>query len=274
MTGWIKIHRELFDKPIWVLSSSEQKAVLITLLSMANYKEKRWEWNGQQYDCVPGQFITSLEKIAEKSGKDVSIQNVRTAIKRFEKYGFLTNESTKAGRLITIVNWGIYQVNDEEPNKDVDKDLTKSQQRPNKDLTTTKEYKELKEGNKEKEKDNTVLENTVRSTDVPQVIDAWNSLPGLSRIKKIVSGTQRYSWLKARIRDYGLDEVLRAVENVRNSPFLLGQSEKGWVITFDWFVRPNNFPKVLDGNYNDKSEDENKSNLNGWLIDDDGEVWQ
>ena len=260
MNGWIKIHRELFEKPIWVLSTSEQKAVLITLLSMANYKEKRWEWNGQQYDCVPGQFITSLEKIAEKSGKDVSIQNVRTSIKRFEKFGFLTNESTKAGRLITIVNWGIYQVNDEEPNKDDDKELTKSQQRANKELTTTKEYKEYKERNKEKEKDNTVFENTVRSTDVQQVIDAWNSLPGLSRIKKIVSGTQRHGWLKARIRDYGLDEVLRAIENVRSSSFLLGQSEKGWVITFDWFVRPNNFPKVLDGNYNDKPEAENKSN--------------
>lgn len=267
MNGWIKIHRELFEKPIWVLSSSEQKTVLITLLSMANYKEKRWEWNGQQYDCVPGQFITSLEKIAEKSGKDVSIQNVRTAIKRFEKYGFLTNESTKAGRLITIVNWGIYQVNDEEPNKDADKELTKSQQRPNKDLTTTKEYKEFKEGNKEKEKTNTVFENTVRSTDVQQVIDAWNSLPGLSRIKKIISGTQRHGWLKARIRDYGLDEVLRAIENVRSSPFLLGQSEnkKGWTITFDWFVRPNNFPKVLDGNYNNKPGDENKSNSDEWL---------
>lgn len=263
MNGWIKIHRELFEKPIWVLSSSAQKTILITLLSMANYKEKKWEWNGQQYDCAPGQFITSLEKIAEKSGKDVSIQNVRTAIKRFEKYGFLTNVSTKAGRLITIVNWGIYQVNDEEPNKDVDKGLTKSQQRPNKELTTTKEYKEYKEykeGNKEKEKDSTVFVNTVRSTEVQQVIDAWNSLPGLSRIKKIVSGTQRHGWLKARIRDYGLDEVLRAVENVRNSPFLLGQSEKGWTITFDWFVRPNNFPKVLDGNYNDNPEAENKSN--------------
>ena len=23
-----------------------------------------------------------------------------------------------------------------------------------------------------------------------------------------------------------------------------------WIITFDWFVKPSNFPKVLEGNYN------------------------
>lgn len=142
--GWVKIHRELLDKPIWILSSSEQKVILITLLLMANHRENKWEWNGRQYDCAPGQFVTSLEKIAEKSGKDISIQNVRTAITRFQKYDFLTNESTKTGRLITIVNWELYQVEDEEPNKVTDKELTKTQQRANKELTTNKNVKNVK----------------------------------------------------------------------------------------------------------------------------------
>ncbi|MCA5964224.1 hypothetical protein LC724_33295 [Blautia sp. RD014234] len=38
--GWIKIHRELLDKPIWQLSTPEQKSILITLLLMANHREK------------------------------------------------------------------------------------------------------------------------------------------------------------------------------------------------------------------------------------------
>lgn len=139
--GWVKIHRELLDKPIWILSSSEQKVILITLLLMANHRENKWEWNGRQYDCAPGQFVTSLEKIAEKSGKDISIRNVRTAIKRFENYKFLTNESTKTGRLITIVNWELYQVDDDMGDKETDKDLTKIRQRPDKDLTTNKNVK-------------------------------------------------------------------------------------------------------------------------------------
>ena len=106
------------------------------------------------------------------------------------------------------------------------------------------------------EKNSTVSNDTVRSTDVQRIIDSWNSLPGLSRITKLVSGSQRYEWLKVRIRDYGIDDVLKAIENIRYSPFLLGQSKGGWTVTFDWFVRPNNFPKVLDGNYLDGDNSE------------------
>ena len=59
--------------------------------------------------------------------------------------------------------------------------------------------------------------------------------------------------LVARIKEYGLDSVLKAVDNIRHSKFLQGKSDskRCWVITFDWFVRPNCFPKVLEGQYND-----------------------
>ena len=136
--GWIKLYRELLDKPIWFESTPEQKVILITLLLMANHDGRQWEWQGKQYYAGPGQFVTSLSKIAEKAGPGISMQNVRTALKRFEKFNFLTNQSTKVNRLITIVNWGIYQDNPNEPNKDDNSQLTKSQQSTNKELTTNK----------------------------------------------------------------------------------------------------------------------------------------
>lgn len=91
------------------------------------------------------------------------------------------------------------------------------------------------------DKDYIVSNDTIRRTEVQRVVDAWNTLPVVSRVTKLVPDSQRFKWLKARIRDYGIDEVLRAIDNVRNSPFLLGESKNGWTITFDWFVRPNNF---------------------------------
>ena len=136
--GWIKLYRELLEKPIWFESTPEQKTILITLLLMANHDGRQWEWQGKQYYAGPGQFVTSLSKIAEKAGPGISMQNVRTALKRFEKFNFLTNQSTKVNRLITIVNWGIYQDNPNEPNKDDNSQLTKSQQSTNKELTTNK----------------------------------------------------------------------------------------------------------------------------------------
>ena len=146
--GWIKLYRELTEKAIWLESTPEQKTILVTLLMMANHKENEWEWKGKRFKAKPGQFVTSLEGIACKCGKGISIQNVRTAIKRFERYGFLTNESTNRNRLITIVNWGLYQGEDNTTNKQNNKQLTSNQQATNKQLTTNKNDKNVKNDKK------------------------------------------------------------------------------------------------------------------------------
>lgn len=101
----------------------------------------------------------------------------------------------------------------------------------------------------------TVSDDTVRRTDVRRVLDAWNSLSscGIRPVSKIGSGSKRYISLTARIREYGINAVLEAVEKIRESSFLQGKSggKRQWMITFDWFVLPSNFPKVLEGNYSD-----------------------
>lgn len=141
--GWIVLHRKLLDKPIWFESTAEQKVILITLLLMANHAEKEWEWQGKKYVAKPGQFVTSLSKIAEVCGEGISFQNVRTALKRFEKYGFLTNESTNKNRLITINNWAFYQNNPNDTNRQPNKQLTSNQQATNKQLTTNNNDKQI-----------------------------------------------------------------------------------------------------------------------------------
>jgi hypothetical protein len=153
MAGWVKLHRELLDKPIWFESTPEQIKILMTLLLMASHKETEWEWKGKKYKAVPGQFVTSLPNIVKKAGKGISIQNVRTALVRFEKYGFLTDESTKQNRLITIVNWLSYQRLDDEEEERNDVDQQTNQQSANSQLTSiknlrTKELKELKKSPK------------------------------------------------------------------------------------------------------------------------------
>jgi hypothetical protein len=54
-------------------------------------------------------MITSLNSIQKKCGKHISIKNIRTALLRFEKMGFLANQSATHNRLITICNWEHYQ---------------------------------------------------------------------------------------------------------------------------------------------------------------------
>jgi len=104
----------------------------------------------------------------------------------------------------------------------------------------------------EKEREGLTFSNEkVCCADAQRVAEAWNTL-GLSKVTKLVPGSQRSQMLNKRIKEYGVDEVLRAIENVRTSRFLNGDNKNGWQVTFDWFVHPSNFSKVLDGNYADR----------------------
>lgn len=93
-----------------------------------------------------------------------------------------------------------------------------------------------------------------------RIFKEWNSIDdNIPKINFIKNGSTRQKLLQARINEYGFDNVLKAIDNVKNSQYLKGYV-KPFRITFDWFIKPNNFPKVLDGNYNDftapKSNDE------------------
>lgn len=142
--GWFKLHRCLFEKAIWQQSTPEQKVILITLLGMANHKGREWEWKGKQFKAEPGMLVTSLESITARCGKGISIQNVRSALTKFKKYEFLTEEVTKTGRLITVLNWGLYQGSEYVTNKDTNNQVTNDQQSTNKEVTKSQQT-----GNKE-----------------------------------------------------------------------------------------------------------------------------
>lgn len=155
MSGYFKLYRELLNKPIWLNSSNEQRVILITLLAMANWKETEWDYYGEKIKLNPGQFIASAPAIKERcNSSEVTIMKIRTALERFEKLGFLTvsltGKSTKSGKLMTIVNWRLYQSNEEEDNRQDNrqnnKEITDRQPTDNRHIKEeVKEYKELKE---------------------------------------------------------------------------------------------------------------------------------
>ena len=107
---------------------------------------------------------------------------------------------------------------------------------------------------KSREENKNSIRDTVSPTEaIGRIIAEWNSLShfGIKEITKVTKGSQRQIWLYARLKQYSEDDFIKAIDNVRQSGFLQGKNRKGWTITFDWFLRPNNFPKVLEGNYND-----------------------
>ena len=129
-------------------------------------------------------------------------------------------------------------------------DVQKTHSDIDKDIDSDKEL------DKDKEKDINdliVSKDTIRQTDVQRIIDEWNTLEefGINPVKRMTS--KREQAVKARIRQNHMDDILEAIENIRHSSFLQGQNKEGWMITFDWFLKPGNFAKVFEGNYLDKS---------------------
>lgn len=197
--GWIKLHRKLVQKPIWLNSTPEQKTILITLLLMANHEAREWEWKGQKYIVQPGQMITSLKSIVEKCGKGITTQNVRTALTRFEKLEFLTNESTKQNRLITIENWREYQGMENEPNKGTNNQLTNDQQSANNHLTTNKNDKNDKNDKNEEREIFNILKAKIKKEislfSVRKLIKRFGS----EDVKRFAEKIDESAWLKRTI---------------------------------------------------------------------------
>lgn len=95
-------------------------------------------------------------------------------------------------------------------------------------------------------------ESVCRTKDVRRIVESWNAL-GLGQIVRLSPESKRGGNLRARVNEYGVQKVLDAIEAIRDSDFLRGQNKDGWIITFDWFVKPNNFAKVLEHNYDRRS---------------------
>ena len=140
MKGWISLHRKLLDSQMYKNLNSKQINVMLVCLLLANHEPNEWEWGSEMFKCNRGQFITSLESLRQYCGRGMKVQSVRTSLLKLQKWGFLTNKSTKTGRLITILKYDIYQDTEKKTNKDTNKQPTKSQQRANKELTTNNNY--------------------------------------------------------------------------------------------------------------------------------------
>ena len=57
------------------------------------------------------------------------------------------------------------------------------------------------------------------------------------------------------LAQYPEEEIIRAIYSIARSSFLLGGGASHWQIRFDWFIVPENFRKVLEGNYLDDEAD-------------------
>jgi DNA-binding transcriptional MerR regulator len=132
MSGWIKIHRKFLDWE-W-FNKSEAVHLFLFMLIKANHKSGKW----QGIDIERGQFISSLANISNATG--ISVQTIRTILKKLEKTNEIELKSTSQYTIVTICKYECYQDENETSNKPI----TNNQQTTNKQLTTNKNEKNVK----------------------------------------------------------------------------------------------------------------------------------
>ena len=132
MSGWIKLHRKFLDWE-W-FNKSEAVHLFLYMLIKANHKDAKWQGN----DVKRGQFISSLGNISNATG--ISIQQIRTILKKLEKTSEIEVKSTSQFTIVTICKYECYQ----DENESTNKPLTNNQQTTNKPSTTNKNDKKEK----------------------------------------------------------------------------------------------------------------------------------
>jgi predicted phage replisome organizer len=276
--SWIKIEIEMFSnrkiKQIRKMPEGNKIVLIwVMLLTMAG----RCNSNGIIFLTENIPYTTKM--LADELDFEESI--IQLALTVLEKFGMITRDS----ELLSIPGWEEHQSADElEKIRDQNRKRVAEyrERQKNKaallckkdDVTLQKRYSNITvtEQNKNKDKDleldlDTELDkdkekdindlivskDTIRQTDVQRIIDEWNTLEefGITPVKRMTP--KREQAVKARIRQNHMDDILEAIENIRHSSFLQGQNKEGWMITFDWFLKPGNFAKVFEGNYLDKS---------------------
>lgn len=247
MQGWVKIHRDLLDNELWSDKPFAKGQAWVDLLLLANHKDKNILIGNRTEMVERGSFITSELKLMERWGW--GRKKVKLFLNFLENEKMIERDANNKRTAITIVNYGFYQDFDIQKEQQKDSKRTAEEQQKNNAGTAQEHKQECKKERKEEYKDTNV--SIHRPGDIRQIMEAWNELEryGIKPVCKLNRGSQRLQNLTARIREYGEAEVLRAIENVKQSEFLQGKTDGRWQITFDWFVKPNNFPKVLEGQY-------------------------
>lgn len=261
---WIKITTDIFDdeKILLIESMPERDSLIVIwfkLLCMA----------GKQNNS--GVFMLN-DKIAYTDEMLATIfrrplNTVRLALQTFEQFGMV--EIIEG--VITIPKWEKHQSIDA---------LDKMREQNRLRVAKHREKQKLLSGNVtsnvtvtqcnaiDKNKNRVEKDKNILDTIVSKFNQICISLP------KVVKLTDsRKKTINARLNEHSIEDIETVFRKAEASDFLTGK-KTNWSADFDWLMKPNNFVKVLEGNYDNKETGYDKSRIvtGLWSTDDDDEL--
>lgn len=248
---WIKICTDIFDdeKIALIESMPEADGIIVIwfkLLCMAGKQN-----NG-------GVFMLN-DKIAYTDEMLATIfrrplNTVRLALRTFEQYGMIE----VVNNAYTIPNWEKHQSLDKlEAAKEKNRLRVAKHREKQKLLAQCNDYSndDVMQGNDiDKEEDIDIDKKEIR-IDYEHIKDMYNDIC-ISFPRLTVLSDKRKQAIKARLKTFSIEQFKEMFTKAENSAFLKGSNNRDWQANFDWLIKDSNFAKVLDGNYDNKGNNE------------------
>lgn len=135
--GYIRIYRSLSGKAYYK-KDSEKVHLWLHLLIKATHTEREELFGGKPVICKPGQFTTGRKQLSEETGINESkVERILTYFEKIEQQ--IEQRKSTSNRLISIVNWNVYQYTEQQNEQQLDNPRTTTEQQ----LDTLQESKEF-----------------------------------------------------------------------------------------------------------------------------------
>ena len=190
---------------------------------------------------------------------------VQLALKTFEEFGMIEI----IDGVITIPKWGKHQNLDliekkreyqrEYMSKYREKQRLLASKTNSKDNCKTNSKSNVRrveeDIDKDKEEDIDINIYSPIKTDYVQIVNLFHDhVKSLPRIRTL--NETRKATIRNLLKEYSVDDFETVFRKAESSDFLSGRSGKWTACSFDWLIKPSNFLKVIEGNYDNKGTKE------------------
>jgi hypothetical protein len=236
MARHVKLFREILDSSIWG-EDDATRLLWVTMIAMAS--------DG-------GEVLASLPGLASRARIDMG--SCEKSISRLASPDAQSRTQANGGRRIEAIDGGWIVLNYQKYQSIVSMADVRAY---NRDRQTARRTKA--ERTKESPHPAAVITpRTKKAQDDPrEVFESWNSTEGVTKVRSITSA--RIAKMKARLRDPFFRSNWRdAIAKIPSCPFLIGENDRNWTATIEWFMRPDSVIKVMEGTYSSSSLDRRK----------------
>ena len=237
--GYIRLYRDITSWE-WYDDINTFR-VFVHLLLTCNWKERKWHG----HTIHPGQRVVSLATLAEETG--LTVKSVRNALDRLERAQSAARSKIGKVGIITIKNWDKYQtegtvLGTERARKGHGKGTERATNEEGK-KGRNKEIPPYSPPKGTLEQYRQVFLEECPSLPKPQEASGWSSARKKALKSKRVS----------------LEEFRDVCKKIERSDFLTGRSGTWAGCSFDWILKPANWQKIIEGNYDNRGNRHNDS---------------